>query len=196
MKVKSVTKRVTKIDADGKSYTVLEEIPYDAANEEKQAEGLLYRDVVLFADGSYKESSSGIRHQPPNDKQFPKEVWKNILRYYSLKSDRLSRQFDKLQDRLLERENSFKITLPNKTEIDALIRLEQLSSEIVECEKKKLEANKHLGRVKPEFVPPTYTKQQLKESVLRERQIKQFKEAVCRIERPEIKTDSRLTGTR
>jgi len=196
MEYKCQTKKVDKIDMNGNPYSVMEDIPYNAADEDYKHQGILCEQQVLFPDGSWKEAGSGILHQPPCDPQYPKEVWKNILSYFTIKSDNLSNEFDKLQNRLLENEDSFQVTLPSGEQIDALLHLQNLGAEIVESEKKKAEANKHLGRTEPEFIEPTYTKEEIKEYAAKEKKVKAFKEAVIKVEKPEIVEDTRLTGIR
>lgn len=190
------TKKVNKVDCNGQKYQIVVDIPYDAANPDSESLGLRCGQQILFPDGSWREAYSGIRHQPPVDPQCPKEVWKNILTYYSVKSQNLSTQFDRLQNRLLECEDTFKVTLPDGQDVDALIHLQNLGSQITECEKMKKKCNEKLGRTIPEFQPPTYTKEELSEIGAKEKRVKEFRQAVVAVERPEITQDLRLTGTR
>jgi len=191
------TKKVSRVDFEGNHYFEMVKIPFDAANPERQAVGIRSGNIIYFPDGSTKDGSYGNCFPPPSDDQYPKEIWFNKERYFRAKSERLSAEFDKIQNRLLEREDSFMITLPNGEQVDAVKRLHQLGSQIVKSEKKRKIANVHLGRELPEEKPPHFTKQELKEYAEKEKRIQAFRESVVAIERPEVATEStRLTGTR
>lgn len=122
----SKVKKIITIYEDGTETVSHPEIPYQAADPDMKHFGITVGEIILFPDGSFKDTGFGSAcHQPaPLGGQYPRQRPLRILRYWEAKLEQMTKEFDKLKKTL---EQNFNLHMDKK---DALVRLKKLQTKV------------------------------------------------------------------